>query len=150
MPRLIRRVGGRAVGVDGSQHLARVAVLRELRDVPGWACLRPNVQRRARGGRLTTRRCVATQTSRSSSQERAADGRATHAISCSKGPLVLEGLERRVGQPAMVAALKRLVSDRTGQFSTWDDVVAAVRASAGEDVGQSLRVQLTQKYLTFD
>lgn len=49
-----------------------------------------------------------------------------------KGPLILAALERRVGRAKMQAVLAAFVQARANRASTWEHVLDAVRAEAGE------------------
>jgi aminopeptidase N len=59
-----------------------------------------------------------------------------------KGPLVLWALEHRIGRPAVAAALRAFVAARAGQPATWDDLIAAVTATAGPDTAHWLAAAL--------
>ncbi len=49
-----------------------------------------------------------------------------------KGPMIMAGLEARAGRDALRAALARFVQGRGGKPASWEDVIAAVRAEAGD------------------
>lgn len=61
-----------------------------------------------------------------------------------KGPLVLAGLERRIGRETMRAALASFVAARAGKPSSWEDLADAVGATAGAPHAAWLREQLSR------
>jgi hypothetical protein len=59
-----------------------------------------------------------------------------------RGLLLLTALEHRVGRPALVEVMRRLVRERIGQVGSWADVVDAVAAEAGQEHADWLQTWL--------
>lgn len=55
-----------------------------------------------------------------------------------KGPLVFAGLEDRIGRSALQKAFRAFAETRRGTPSTWQDLVEAIRGSAGDDAASWL------------